>query len=1067
MSQDPMLGKVIENYRIERVVGRGGMGTVYEATDLNLNLKVALKIMNPNLAEQERFRLRFQQEAQAAARLDHPNIIRPMYFGIKDRNLFLVTELIQAGSLADYLKRLRRENKVIELPEALELTRQVADALHYAHQQRMVHRDVKPGNILLKPMTSSGRHTSFRAVLTDFGLAQMMESTSQSMRGQPAGTFAYMSPEQCKGVQLDGRSDIYSLGIMLYELATGRLPFAEPKSLREAFEAHMNQQPVPPSSVRPDIPRDVERIILKCIAKKPEQRFQSAGELSQALQNALISLPKAEMSRPLTPPDQVDSLATYVISQAGPISAPSLTAPPPMGSNDFGDRIVVYAPKEGPRVEVITRDTITIGRDEACDIRINDPKSSRQHVRVIRGRDGRFTVTDLGSTNGTWIETTQLAANQPQVWMPGQRVRIGYTWLKLESTAAPRSQPVGPVTVRHEPQPQPSAMGVTVGGRATLDRSSQVSSGDIAVTFTPTNVQVEAGSRAGAVVEVLNQSENVARVILQITDMPADWYTITNGDMNLMPGERGTANISFFPPRSSASLAGQHVFWLRASVQHNNDAVRMRCTLEIAPYYNFTADMQPVRLRNYALTTLRVTNTGNIQDEYSIVGRDREQALTFGMAKDKLVLLPGQYEQLPVTVRPTRRHWFGAWRTYPFEIAIDDSQEASKPQVLAGELISSPVIPAWLIGVLALAVIACCAVTLFAISTFNAQQASATQTEAAAQTAGFNASVGTATGQAVQDAATATAQANQAATATSIGASTQQANDNDGDGLTNQEEAQLGTDPNKADTDQDGLPDGIEVKLYNTNPKLPDTDGDGLIDGEEVRRGTLPTIADSDGDGLPDGIDPQPLIPNSATLQPTPVCQGVAPAPGPLVATVSVNSARVVSAPTGTSAFVSRVELGRVVRATGRDASAQFVRLDSLQTRWVSRLELALSGDLCSLPDKTSEQNVGVVGGALAYGVSTTGSVADEYGQGWAIQVNGVVSRITIRMDGGFDTYLLLFDPNGLLVAQNDNAAVNPLTSSEITFDVVTPGIYTAVARSVGGATGSYTIQVTLVSGPG
>src|SRR5512134_1744127 len=260
-----MRGQQFGHYRIDRLIGQGGMGAVYEASDVRTNQKAAVKIMRPNLAEQERFRQRFQQEAQLAARLKHPNVVEVYDFGQQGRMLYLAMELVPF-SLRSYLRHLYREGKIIDLNEALELGRQVAEALAYAHQQNMVHRDVKPDNILLRPSSSAGKYTAFRALLTDFGLARLIEGSTQSMHHPPAGTYAYMSPEQLQGKPAKQASDIYSLGVMLYELAAGRLPFhPEPKTLAEAARAHMEQTPPRPSTINPSIPAEVEQLIMKCL----------------------------------------------------------------------------------------------------------------------------------------------------------------------------------------------------------------------------------------------------------------------------------------------------------------------------------------------------------------------------------------------------------------------------------------------------------------------------------------------------------------------------------------------------------------------------------------------------------------------------------------------------------------------------------------------------------------------------------------------------------------------------------------------------------------------------------
>jgi serine/threonine protein kinase len=226
MSRREIIGKTIDRYRIDKLLGQGGMAAVYEATDTRLERQVAIKIMHPHLAEQESFQERFLSEARLVARLDHPNIIRVLSFDHVDNELFLVTDLIQAGNLRHYLKRLHESARLMGFPEVVELVRQLAEALHYAHEQGMVHRDIKPDNVLLKPIQAPGALLDYQPILTDFGLAKLTDTSDEAATAeQPIGTYPYMSPEQTRAASADGRPDIFSLGIVLYELAVGRLPF--------------------------------------------------------------------------------------------------------------------------------------------------------------------------------------------------------------------------------------------------------------------------------------------------------------------------------------------------------------------------------------------------------------------------------------------------------------------------------------------------------------------------------------------------------------------------------------------------------------------------------------------------------------------------------------------------------------------------------------------------------------------------------------------------------------------------------------------------------------------------
>ena len=281
-----LIGQIIGNYQIEAVLGSGGMGQVYRAQHVQLQRAAAFKVLHPQYATDETFRQRFIQEARTAAALVHPNIIEIYDFGQHEDWYYLIMELVEDGSLRSLL----RGSDPLALLTGLDLVRQAAEGLAYAHARAMVHRDIKPDNLLLKrTMLPSEFANPYVIKITDFGLAKLAEGGMQTMQGQTMGTPAYMSPEQCQALTLDGRSDIYSLGIVLYEIATGAVPF-QTKSLSDAVYHHVYVEPPPPRQVRPDLSAELEAIILRCLKKSPNDRFRSADDLAQALRDTMRPL---------------------------------------------------------------------------------------------------------------------------------------------------------------------------------------------------------------------------------------------------------------------------------------------------------------------------------------------------------------------------------------------------------------------------------------------------------------------------------------------------------------------------------------------------------------------------------------------------------------------------------------------------------------------------------------------------------------------------------------------------------------------------------------------------------
>lgn len=275
-----LTGRTLGKYRLVEKLGQGGMAQVYKAYQPDLDRYVAIKVLHPHLTGDPDFAARFRREARAIAALEHPNIVRVYDFDTAEGLGFLVMEYLEGENLKQRLYRLGCEGKRMDLAQVTEIVSVLTDALDYAHRQGLVHRDVKPSNVLL---TASGR-----PVLTDFGIARMVDITTITESGGTLGTPAYMSPEQGRGEPGDARSDIYALGAMLYQMCTGQLPF-DADTPYAVILKHITA-PLPlPRSVCPDLPEAVERVILKAMAKDPDDRFQTAGEMGRALQAAVAA----------------------------------------------------------------------------------------------------------------------------------------------------------------------------------------------------------------------------------------------------------------------------------------------------------------------------------------------------------------------------------------------------------------------------------------------------------------------------------------------------------------------------------------------------------------------------------------------------------------------------------------------------------------------------------------------------------------------------------------------------------------------------------------------------------
>jgi hypothetical protein len=280
---EDLTGKQLGPYRIVAPLGEGGMASVYKAYQPAMDRYVALKILPRHFASDPQFVGRFNQEAKIVAKLQHPHILPVFDFGEAEGYTYLVMPILQSGTLADFL-----QGDPLSLDQIRTTITQIGDALEYAHSRGLLHRDVKPSNVLVDE--------SGNCLLSDFGLAKIAEGNGNlTESGAIMGTPAYMSPEQGMGEKLDGRSDIYSLGIILYEMAAGRVPYKAETPMAVLFK-HI-QDPLPlPRSINPELPDAVERVILKALAKNAQDRYQTAGEMSRAIRTAIPESTEPELA---------------------------------------------------------------------------------------------------------------------------------------------------------------------------------------------------------------------------------------------------------------------------------------------------------------------------------------------------------------------------------------------------------------------------------------------------------------------------------------------------------------------------------------------------------------------------------------------------------------------------------------------------------------------------------------------------------------------------------------------------------------------------------------------------
>jgi serine/threonine protein kinase len=740
---DELIGRSLNRYRLDELIGEGGIGAVFRAHDTVLQRDVAIKVLRPEFEQHNNFRQRFLNEARTAARLDHPGIVRVHDFGQDGDWLYIVMEYIQGDNLRTMLQNLRSQNKWVVLPEAVGIVQQVCSALDYVHNQGVVHRDIKPDNLMLKPEPGNG--LPYRVVITDLGLARLLAEEDLTDKGVTMGTPGYMSPEQARGEVTGPQSEVYSLGILLYELSVGRLPFPA-KTISEAVRYH-REEPIPePRSLRPDLPEALEQVIMKALDKDPGARYANVNELSDALEEAVPVVDETTF----TPESFEDTVSLVTQYDLHPHSPGDDTEA--MNPEDRQDYLQILLPDKTVRMVQITSDEMNIGRDETNQIILDNPKISRHHSRIEY--DGqRYWVSDMNSRNGTFLGNDRLDAGNPAQWEGDKPVRLGDVFIRLKRGTLPASfQQVVEDT-------QPTATQV----EDNLLRSAS-SRKRVGLFMETVHVSVSPGSASTARFIVMNNGPVIDKFRITVEGAPEAWIS-PPPMIQLPPGGQQEVRLDIQPPQTPQSRPGRYPLTIRVSSQEDpSQTAEVKSTLTVGVFNRFTSEMRPRRVNVDQTIQVTVHNQGNAQDTYNLDMMDQGDLLVFHPAQTRLTLVEGEMAASEFLVAPKQRRWVGGARTEPFTARVRSS--GGEVRTHSGEMMSSGIIPPFVIPIFL--VLCLCASALLAYGYIDlmaaparAQQTAAAETQIAAAT---QAALGLAN-QATIEAATVEAATIQAATA--------------------------------------------------------------------------------------------------------------------------------------------------------------------------------------------------------------------------------------------------------------------------------------------------------------
>src|SRR3954466_5489825 len=458
-------GTEIGGYRILNLLGQGGMGVVYLADNVATGQRVALKLLTPDLARSSGFRERFVREANYASSMRHPNVIEVFDAGEQEGVLYIAMQYVEGEDLKALLVREGR----LDARRTVGLLGQVASALDAAHSTGLMHRDIKPGNVMI----AAGQPE--HCYLTDFGLSKNPSSDSIALtaQGEFVGTIDYTAPELVLGKKADARLDVYSLGCLFYECLAGQPPFPKERDV-EVLYAHIQDPPPRVSAVRPDLPPALDDVIVKAMAKKPEDRFATCSAFIDAARTIVgepamapppppppppgVPAPPAAEGGPPPPPPGPQPLAEpppppgAVAGPSDPTPAPhrnvaapgaATDAPPPHDAPPKAIAMRVTAGPAAGSVLPVADEELLIGRQAPGPGKLgNDIEISRRHARVMRESNGQFLVEDLGSTNGTYVNGERILG--AQALKPGDDLELGDTKLGVGALDAPSDKVTAP-----------------------------------------------------------------------------------------------------------------------------------------------------------------------------------------------------------------------------------------------------------------------------------------------------------------------------------------------------------------------------------------------------------------------------------------------------------------------------------------------------------------------------------------------------------------------------------------------------------------------------------------------